>query len=198
MQTVMRVFSVVLLMGSGLASSVWAQQVPSSYGGSVSAGDGSTIPGFVSVMAYCLPSGCGPDWTLYSGPAGGITVPGPNNIGVDNFAQFQNYAINGAYFGSVKGSTITCIQESTAPFNTNCFGSFDLKLYAKEGALQGTVTTNPLPASGDLSGITVQYRTSGGGSGNWAYLTTNSAGHYEKRAQTEPQRSEHGAQGRPL
>jgi YD repeat-containing protein len=169
-----------LLNCFALARGAIAQTCPDTViTGSVSSGDGSTIPGsYVNLYA----TGCQPNCYVGAFPPGSITLKG----GITGDWSSQFYAIAGGYFWSPIAGNVQCHRDTSPPYCTTCGGSFDLLLYASEGAIDGTLTVVP-PLDGGVVGLSVWLGGPGGPSG--LGTTTDATGHFEFRDQQEPYRA---------
>ncbi len=149
---------------------------PWSLSGSVTSGDGSTIPGYVHLyIDYAIPGG-----DMGSYPPGEITVTGSPAVGeMDNV---WSATANG-YFWSQWGGNRHCERSGGCGV---CTGSFALQLFATQGAIDGTVTVKPVPPTG-LEGVDVMLVRTTGGAPVW--VQTDEHGHFEFRSASEPGRS---------
>ncbi len=101
--------------------------------GSVTAGDGSTIPGTVDL------------WSDHTTPAAYWGYHAPGSIiltwstGGNDSGQWS--AFNGNYFWSLKGGSIVCTRPE-GDLCGSCSGGFSLELYATQGAIDGTLAVN--------------------------------------------------------
>ena len=140
--------------------------------GNVGSGDGSTIPGAVEI------------WNDYSNdpwgahPAGPVTFTGFTG---SNHTGNQWYGINGNYFTSPKDGTYSCHREAGDPCGS-CSGGFDLKLYAKQGAMEGTLTVKP--AVEHIEALSVWTQLTPGGTAIPA--SVDPQGHFSFRSTGEP------------
>jgi hypothetical protein len=138
---------------------------PATYSGNVTAGDGSTIPGNVEVLARFV--GGGQFYPVYQGPAGAFSANGPAGGNGGQTANIENAAYNGSYFWPPSVSVVTCNSAETWPYCWTCSGSPQFQLFAAEGALQGKVTVVPSPPS--LANIPVFLARAGASTPGYVY-----------------------------
>lgn len=162
------------------ASPLAAQECPPwSISGSVASGDGSTLPGLVQLQI----DNPAPANLVGNFPPGSITVTGPGTVGnSDNM--WTAYA--SGYFVPPWSGTRHCVRSAEPPSCGTCTGSFDIKLYATQGAIDGTLTVKPKPTTG-LAGFDVFIVRKAGGAP--VFAQTDAAGHFEFRSINEPGRS---------
>ena len=172
-------FGALLSFASAGAS---ADECPTwSFSGTISSGDGSTIPGTVALWSTCCPAPNG----YYGDHAPGTAIEISGGGAVGN-SQSQWYALHGDYCVPPPSGDQTCTHPAGEPCGT-CTGNFDIELFASQGALEGTVKVTPEPET--LEGITVFISTTPDSSGTVATRVTDAEGHFEVRAPDEPARS---------
>jgi RHS repeat-associated protein len=153
--------------------------------GTIGIGDGSTqVPtsGY-QVFAHCPP--LSPDGMVAQLPAGqtqSVPATGPNlNISC-TFWGHEPF-----YFPSVEESGMTCTADTPPPNAScgGCSGSFSIKLYAKQGGIDGLITPVPSRTNAVMT-VCVRYASNNSllGCGE-----SNSSGYFDFRSQGEPAHS---------